>query len=169
VKDPFNQGKTENNMQNWKVCGSTPNGAVAVFIQAQSRTAAIEISSKAPYLLLVVRSAELRTEEDVWHIATSRLCQQHGWRAECALDNVVMKDYAGAAGFPAALASIRYDSKTAHFNMSCSYTVEDGHGDRSQLLAIPETASKEEIESFVDAFALKADTFVHASAATAPA
>jgi len=156
-------------MQNWKVCGSTPEGAVAVFIQAQSRTAAIEIAGKAPYQLLVVRSAELRTEEDVWHIATSRLCRQYGWRAESVLDNVVMKDYEGAAGFTEALASIRYDSKTAHFVMSCSYTQEDGHGDQSKLTTIPETASKEEIESFVDAFVVEADTFVLASAATASA
>jgi len=156
-------------MQNWKVTGSTANGAVAVFIQAQDRRAAVEMSSKEPYHLLVVRSAELRAEEDVWHIATSRLCRHYGWRAESVLDNVVMKDYEGAAGLTEALASIRYDSKTAHFVMSCSYTLEDGHGDQSRLTAIPETASKEEIESFVDAFVVKADTFVLASAATATA
>jgi hypothetical protein len=34
-------------------------------------------------------------------------------------------------------------------------------------MAIPESASKEEIEACVDAFAAKADTFVTASAATA--
>jgi hypothetical protein len=154
-------------MQNWKVTGSTANGAVTVFIQAQDRRAAIEISSLAPYLLLVVRSAELRTEEDVWDIATSRLCRQHGWRAECVLDNVVMKDYAGDEDVTEALASVRYDVKTAQFVMTCSYTLEDGKGDSSKLSAFPESASKEEIEAVVDAFAAKADTYVVSNAVSA--